>query len=244
MRNKTIGLLGLVLAELLLCGCATDSIVTRVNKPDRSLVVVPVKGRPIDIKNIHIGGLLVGPIELALTKNSSEVLCARLNQYTSFNGERILAEETAKLLRTSPKVAFHDIIIDPLDSAMPGIKNLGPKEQQRFMTGWPDSELTRITGRYYFSRPITPTTPTNQYVVSLEVTLAWLCLNHNDSLEGDIVIRMIDLETGKIIRRGSCHRIFKITEVTGNSDLQIFESDFRQCMNKSAKYLLSTWNLL
>ena len=79
----------LLLALCLLVGCATNSGVTRVNQPDRTLVVVPVKGQPIIVRSIHtasvvLGGVIGGQIEQALATGSADTLCARLNRYANF----------------------------------------------------------------------------------------------------------------------------------------------------------------
>jgi hypothetical protein len=251
MRNKIIGLLGLALAGLFLTGCATNSAVTRVNKPDRSLVVVPVKGQPIILRNIHTSavvgfGLVGGLIEKTAATSSSETLCARLNQDTNFNGERILAEECAKLLKSSPKVAFHDVVVHPIDSAMPRIKDMESSEQQRF----------KVNCTYIFkwnenfsdwrkSPPVGSSLPTSRRAVFLEVTFLQVILNHQNMLQpATIYVRLIDSETGEALGYGYSSQTFDITEVTQNCDLQAFESDFRKCMNESARKVLHDLNLL
>jgi hypothetical protein len=252
MRNKLINITGLVLAGLFLCGCATNSAVTGVNKPDRSLIIVPVKGQPICVRSIHTAsvvglGVVGGQIEQAAATGSSQSLCVRLNQDTNFNGERILAEECAKLLRSSPKVAFCNVAVHPLDSAMPGIKGMESSEQQRFKVNCPN--IFKWNGNFSDWRKgssVASNLPsTDQRKVFLEVAFNIVVLNHRNKIEpASIYMRIIDAETGKVLGFSGSFENFDITEVTESSNLQIFESDFRKCMNESARKVLRNLNLL
>ena len=252
MQNKIIGLLSLTLVGLFLNGCATNSAITHVNKPDRSLVVVPVKGQPISVRSIHSSvvagfGILGGQLERAATTSSSEALCARLNQDTNFKGERILAEECAKLLQSSPKVAFHDVTVHPLDAAMPGVKDMEASEQQRFKVNCPNIfKWTSNASDWKKGPPVVTSLPaTSQHAVFLEVTFMMVVLNHNNKIDPAIInVRLIDSETGEMLGFSSSAETYKITAVTGDSDLATFESDFRKCMNESARKMLGDLNLL
>jgi hypothetical protein len=195
MRNKIISLLGVALAGVFLTGCATNSGVTRVNHSDRSLIVVPVKGQPICVRSIHTStvvglGIIGGQIEQAATSGSSETLCARLNQYNGFNGERILAEECVKLLQSSPKVAFRDVTIAPQDAAMPGLRNMEVSEQQQFKVNCPN--IFKWYGNFSDWRKSPPVADSlsvmEQRPVFLEVTFNMVILNHRNKIDPAIII--------------------------------------------------------
>ena len=252
MPNQMIGLLGLVFAGLFLAGCATNSAVARMNQPNRSLVVVPVKGQPISVRSIHastaIGfGIIGGQIEQAATTSSSGALCARLNQDASFDGERILAEECAKLLQASPKVAFRAVTVQPTDAAMPGVKDMEASEQQRFKVNCPNVfKWSGNLSEWKKGPPVAGNvSATGQHTVFLEVTFRMVVLNHHDKIDPAILdVRLVDAETGEMLGFSSSAETYKITAVTGDIDLGTFESDFRKCMNESARKMLGDLNLL
>lgn len=242
----------LLLALCFLVGCATNSGVKRVNQPDRSLVVVPVKGQPIIVRSIHtastvFGGVVGGLIEQSLSTDSSNTLCARLNQYSKFNGERILAEESVKLLRASPKVGFHEVSLHPLDAAMPGITQLPPAEQTRFKVN--PSCTFKWNDNFYAWKASPPVASSSllikQRTVFLEVTFLMVILNHQDTLApAAIYMRVIDATSGEMLGFTGSFENYDISEVTASSDLSVFEADFRKSMNKTARNLLRDLNLL
>ena len=240
-----------LLALCFLSGCATNSAVLRVNQPDRSLVVVPVKGQPIMVRSLHtttfvLGGIIGGQIEQAMATGSSESLCARLNQYTNFNGERILAEESAKLLKTSPKSSFRDVTVRPFDGAMPDTRNMEPSEQRQFKVNCPN--LSRWSDNFYAWKA-SPSVSNERIgngrrVVFLEVTFFSLWLNHQDRIEALIFMRVTDPENGEMPGFAGLSENYDISAVTTSSDLRSFEADFRKIMNEAASKLLRDLNLL
>ena len=253
MQNKMINLLGLALAGLFFTGCASNSAIRLVNQPDRSLVIVPVKGQPINVHSIHsstvIGFGLVGAIvERSMAANPSEILCEHLNQDTNFDGNRILAEECANILKTSSKVAFHDVTIHPLDVGMPGGKEMPASEQPQFKATWHNAgEWVDLISKWRKSPPVVDNPGvTGKRAVYLEVNLGEVYLNHGDQIGPAIIFwRLVDSETGKPLgdSRSSVYKKYDITAVTTTSDLRIFETDFRRCMNESARVALSDLGL-
>jgi len=249
---RLFSLVPISLALCFLVGCATNSAVLRVNQPDRSLLVVPVKGQPIMVRSLHtatfvLGGIAGGQIEQAMATGSSASLCARLNQDTTFNGERILAEECGKLLRTSTKCAFHEVTIHPQDAAMPLTKDMEPTEQKRFKVNCPNIHKWGMNyDAWKAGPPAAGTLPSRgQRPVCLEATIFAIFLNHGSELQGtSIWMRVIDPETGEVVGFTGLIDSFDITKVTETSDLRTFESDFRKVMHEVASKLLCDLNLL
>ena len=254
MRNKIIYLLGLALAGLFLAGCASNSASTRVNQPDRSLVIVPVKGQPIVVHSLHLASFLVGGvvgtmIEQKATASAAELLAARLNQDANFNGERMLAEECASLLKTSPKVSFREVTVAPQDGVMPGAKNLAAGEQQRFkaydnsrnISQWDD-----VFSAWKKSPPLAgKITDASQRAVYLEVTFKLVFMKNGKTIEPAYVyMRLVDAETGETMAFSYFFVTYSMNKVTSSSDLGTFEADFRKCMSKAARYGLKDLNLL
>ena len=252
MRNKIIRLFTLALAGLFLNGCASNSAIVRVNQPERSLVIVPVKGQPICVRSIHTAtvvglGIIGGQVEQAIATGSSEALCVRLNQDTNFDGERILAEECASLLKASPKVAFHDVTVAAADATMSGIKSMEPSEQQRFKVNCPNIfKWNGVFSDWEKSPPIMgKVTTSGQHEVFLEVVFNIVVLNHHNRIQpASIYFRLLDSETGEMIGFRGCFENFDINKVTATSDLKIFEADFRKCMKDCARKILGDFNLL
>lgn len=251
MRNKIIVFI-VALAGLFLNGCASNSAITRVNQPDRRLVIVPVKGQPICVRSIHtetvVGfGIIGGQVEQAMAAGSSEALCARLNQDANFDGERILAEECASLLKASPKVAFHDVTVAAADAAMPGSKRMEPSELQRFKVNCPN--IFKWNGNFSDWKESPPAigkaAVPGQHDVCLEVAYNIVILNHHNRIQpASIYFRLLDLETGEMLGFRGCFENFDINKVTESSDLKTFEADFRKCMNQCARKILVDFNLL
>ncbi|MEI7768150.1 MAG: hypothetical protein WCJ97_12020 [Phycisphaerae bacterium] len=247
-------MLGLVLLTLLVCalvGCANNQAVALVNRPERCLVVVPVKGQPVIVRSIHeasvIGlGIIGGQIEQAATNQASETLCARLNQHVNFNGERIMAEECVKLLRASSRVAFHEVVVHPQDARMPGVAAMESNEQKRFKVNctnvfaWNDNFSAWKT-----SPPVISNPPSSRREVFLEVSLFQVILYHRDQLAPMFIcIRMVDPETGQYLRMVYATQTYDITPVTEVSDLQIFDADFRKCIQETVRGALHDLDLL
>ena len=253
MRKQIISLLGLALAGLFLTGCASNSAITRVNTPERSLVIVPVKGQPIVLHSLHMasflsGGVVGTMIEQKSTASAADLLCARLNQDGNFNGERTLAEECANLLKNSPKVSFRDVTVAPQDEVLLETRKLPAGEQQRFkvyssgnISQWDD-----IFSNWKKSPPVAgSTTPANHRAVFLEVTFKIVWFNHGSTIEpAYIYMRMVDAETSETLALSYFFVTYSMNKVTSRSDLGIFEADFRKCMTKAARYGLKELNLL
>lgn len=254
MQNKIIGLLVLTLGGLFMAGCASNSAITHVNQPDRTLVVVPVKGQPIVVHSLHLASFLAGGvvgtmIEQQSTASAAERLGTRLNQDASFNGERMLAEECANLLKTSPKVSFREVTVAPQDGELPGVKNFAAGEQQRFkaydnsrnISQWDD-----IFSAWKKSPPVAGNiTAAGQRAVYLEVTFKLVFLKNGKTIEpAYIYMRLVDAVTGEALALSDFFVTYSMSKVTSSSDLRVFESDFRQCMVKAARYGLKDLNLL
>jgi hypothetical protein len=183
-----------------------------------------------------------------MATSRSEILCAHLNQDTNFDGERILAEECANILKASSKIAFHDVTVHSLDMGMPGGKEMADGEQQRFKATWHNSaEWSDLVSKWRKSPPVVGNLEvTEKSVVFLEVALVEVYLNHNDKIDPAIICwRVVDPITGKPL--GDSVSIpftgFNITEVTTTSDYRFFESDFRKCMNHYSRIALHNLGL-
>jgi len=264
-KLMTLGFVAVALVFLSAGGCASNpaydgfgdnGTVAAVNKSDRALVVVPVKGQPIMVRTITVPAWAfslailpavgVGQMEQAAATKINEVRCARLNQNTELNAERILAEECVRLLKASPKTAFQSTTVHPNDAVMSWTQDLEPAEHQHFKVNCPN--IVKWVGLFedWQKRPVAAgSNPVpGQRVVYLETTMVCSIMNDGNSLMTQVGLRMIDAGTGETLRIATSSHGGPITQVTESSDLKVFASELRNFMSICAEAALRDMGLL
>jgi len=264
-KLMTLGFVAVALVFLSAGGCASNpvysgfgdnSAVAAVNKADRTLVVVPVKGQPIMVlKNTVptwafavalLPAAVAANAEMSAATKSNEAICARLNQNTDIYAERFLAEECVKLLKASPKSAFHSVAVHPNDAKMPWAQELELSEQQRFKVNLTNTGTWTGIFLDWEKRPAVvggnPTT--GERVVYLEVTAVYSIINDSKSLGVHMGLRMIDAATGQTLRIVGTGNGGPITPVTIDSDLNVFSTDLRKFMTITAERALRDMGLI
>ncbi len=257
--GKAISVLGIVAALgcFLLISCSHKADVRpEERKTKQDILLIPYKSAPIQIQSstlaaellFGVGGQQV--IRAGAREEGKKKSSALREGKAAWNPSKITADECSNILKNKSKVPVEVAAIAEVRE-LPEVDALRSKEPGVYQTAkFFGAEYTDIS--YQMSAWLKKDTPTLNYRQeypkitadwALEITNSFFFMKE-ESMMFNVMLKIFDIQSGKLIATGATADQFKITPLAKKPDFPVFEKEFRNAARKMCVDVLDEMGLI